>query len=114
MMRKAYVLYLLAVLIASIAQVFLKYAVLQHYSRCWEKYFNLYVLGAYGLFCCSSLMTIWAYRELPLSTGAILDVTGYLYITLFGRFFFGECVTGKKILGLGLIMGGICIHALFG
>ena len=114
MMYSIYACFLFAVFIASIAQVLLKRAAICHYAHWWQVCLNRYVIGGYGLFFCSTLMAIWAYRVLPLATGVILDATGYFYVALFGRFFFGERLTMRKILALGLIAGGICVYGIFG
>lgn len=114
MMYNAYIAFLFSVFVASIAQVILKYAAIRHYAYWWQAYLNPRVIGAYGLFFCSTLMTIWAYRILPLSTGMILDATGYFYVALFGRIFFGERLTMRKILALMLIAGGLCVYGILG
>ncbi len=113
-MRDAYLVFLFAVFMASVAQAILKYAAMRHYKPWWKSYLNLYVIGAYGLFFCCTLMTISAYRILPLSTGMILDATGYFYVALFGHVLFGERMTWKKMMALGMIAGGVCIYAVYG
>ncbi len=113
-MHSEYAAFLFAVFMASVAQVILKLAAIRHYVKWWKAYLNPYVIGAYGLFFCSTLIAIWAYRELPLSTGVVLDATGYFYVALFGRLFFGECLTWRKWIALGLIASGICVYALCG
>lgn len=114
MMRNAYIAFLSSVFVASIAQVILKYAAIRYYANWWQAYLNPRVIGAYGLFFCSTLMTIWAYRVLPLSTGMILDATGYFYVALFGHVFFKEHLTWQKLLALIMIVGGIVVYAYFG
>ena len=59
-------------------------------------------------------MTVYAYKEVPLSMGPILESTSYLYITAFGVLIFKEKVSAKKLLALALIVGGICVFALLG
>lgn len=113
-MLEVYMVFLFAVFVAATAQAILKYAAIRHYDCWWKSYLNLYVIGAYGLFFLSTLLAIWAYRVLPLSMGVMLDATGYFYVALFGRIFFGEKLTGRKLLGLGLVAGGICVYAVAG
>jgi multidrug transporter EmrE-like cation transporter len=113
-MLKVYIVFLFAVFVAATAQAILKYAAMQHYDCWWKAYLNLYVIGAYGLFFLSTLLAVWAYRVLPLSMGVMLDATGYFYVVLFGRMFFGERLTMRKMMGLGLIAGGICVYAVAG
>ncbi len=113
-MFNAYAVFIFAVFMASIAQAILKYAAMRHYDCWWKAYLNVYVIGAYGLFFCSTLMAIWSYRVLPLSAGVILDATGYFYVALFGWLFFGEPLTGRKLTALGLIAAGISVYAVYG
>ena len=113
-MLKVCIVFLFAVFVAATAQAILKSAVMRQYDCWWKSYLNLYVIGAYGLFFLSTLMAIWAYRVLPLSTGVILDATGYLYVALLGRIFFRERLTCRKLLGLGMIVGGIGVYAVAG
>lgn len=114
MMHKVYAIFLFAVFMAATAQAILKYAAIRHYDCRWKSYLNTYVIGAYGLFFLSTMMAIWAYRVLPLSTVVMLDATGYFYVALFGRLFFCERLTKRKLMGLGLIAGGICVYAVAG
>ncbi len=106
--------FLMAVFIASVSQAILKWAAMRDYALWWQAYLNPCVMGAYGLLAVSILMSLWAYRELPLSMGTILETTCYFYAALFGRLFFGERLTRRKILGLVLIVGGICVYAVVG
>ena len=41
-----------------------------------------------GCFFLSSLLTIIAFREVPLSVGPILEASGYIYIAVLGKVFF--------------------------
>ncbi len=69
------------------------------------------VLGAYICFFGASLLTTFAYKGVPLSFGPVLEATSYIYIVVLSRFFLGEKVTRKKILGNVLIIAGILIYA---
>ena len=59
-------------------------------------------------------LTILAYRGIPLSLGAILDATSYIFVTVFGVTIFQERIDARKILALGMIILGILIYAIFG
>ena len=113
-MFKAVVVFEFAIFLAATAQTILKYAASRQYANWWQGYINPYVLGAYGLLFCSMLLSVWTYRVLPLSLGAVLVATVYFYAVLFGRVFFGERLTKRKLTGLGLIAGGICVYAMGG
>lgn len=110
-----YSLILLAgVFIGAISQVLLKKASLKKYDSPIREYMNPLVIFAYILFVGTTFLSIWAYKEVPLSMGPILEATSYIYITIFGVKIFGEKFNMKKIIALALIIIGITICALFG
>ena len=104
---------LLGVFISSVSQVMLKKSALREYDSPLREYLNPLVLGAYVLFVLSTLMSIWAYRGLPLSMGPVLETTGYLYVTAFGVLLFREKLNRRKFLALAMIIAGIIVSALW-
>ncbi len=105
---------LVSVFVSAISQVMLKISANRQHQSAVKEYANPLVVGAYALFVLSTLMTVYAYKEVPLSMGPILESTSYLYITAFGVLIFKEKVSAKKLLALALIVGGICVFALLG
>lgn len=103
--------FLLSVFISSISQILLKKSAGQSYKDRFHEYFNVYVIFAYGIFFVSSLMTVLAYRGVPLSVGPILEASGYVWVAVLSRIFLKEQVNKKKIAGLLLIILGICLSA---
>lgn len=105
---------LLGVLISTVSQVLLKKAAQKQYDSRIREYLNFPVAFAYTLFFGTTLLSVFAYRGIPLSWGPILESTGYLYVTFFGVTVFHEKMNRKKYLSLILIIAGIAIYALFG
>lgn len=116
-MNKTVMLYsiflLVGVFISAISQVMLKKAALKKYNNVLEEYLNPLVIFAYILFVGTTLLSILAYRGIPLSMGPILEATSYVYVTIFGVRIFGEKINRKKIMSLSLIVMGIIIYSLF-
>ena len=106
--------YLFGVFISAVSQVLLKISANRKHESAVREYANPLVIGAYAMFLLSTLMTVYAYREVPLSLGPVLESTSYLYVTAFGALIFKEKVTVKKLVALVLIVGGICVFALLG
>ena len=102
---------LLSTFIASISQVMLKKSALKTYDSPVKEYLNPLVVCAYALFVGTTLLSMLAYRGIPLSLGPVLEATGYLYVTAFGVLVFKERLTLRKLLALGLILAGIGIYA---
>ena len=102
---------LIGTFICLIAQVLLKKAAIQEHCSKKDEYFNKYVVVAYSIFILATFFSIYAYRGIPLSMGAVLESTSYLYITLFGAYFFKERITLQKIVALVLIIVGIVVYS---
>lgn len=102
---------LLGVFIASVSQVMLKKSAMKKHKSAAQEYLNPLVIFAYVLFVGSTLLSILAYRAIPLSMGAILDATGYIYVTIFGVTIFHERLNTRRLVALGLILLGIVIYS---
>lgn len=105
-------IYLVGVLVSSVSQVLLKKAAMRQYETPLKEYLNPWVITAYTLFFGATLMTILAYKVVPLSMGAILEATAYLHITFFGVTIFKEKLGRDKAIALLLIVGGIIVYSL--
>ncbi|WP_304580618.1 EamA family transporter, partial [Dubosiella newyorkensis] len=77
-----------------------------------QEYLNFPVIFAYTLFFLATLLSIFAYRVVPLSFGPVLESTSYIYVTIFGILIFKEKINAKKIVALVLILIGIIIYSL--
>ena len=100
-------LFLFSVLISSISQIILKKSANKTHKGFLREYMNPRVMIAYFLFFCSSLLTMYSYKKVPLSLGAVLEATGYIWVTVLGLVILKEHVNRKKWTGLGLIVLGI-------
>lgn len=105
---------LLGTFLSAIAQVLLKKEAMRDHKNIKSEYFNPFVLIAYGIFLIATLLSIYAYKGIPLSMGPVLESTSYLYITLFGAYFFNERITFRKIIALLCIIAGIIIYSCVG
>ena len=99
-------LYLLSTFLASVSQVLLKKAALREHKSLLAEYTDWRVVLGYGLFVGCSLLTMLAYKGVPLNVGPVLEATGYIYVTFY------EKMSPKKIGALVLIILGILIYAL--
>lgn len=102
-------LFLVSVFISSVSQILLKKSANRKYDNKIQEYLNPRVIIAYGIFFISSLMTVLAYRFVPLSFGGILESSGYIFVTVLGYTFLNERVNRKKIVGLFIILVGILV-----
>ena len=107
-------LMLIGTFISAVAQVILKKAAQKQYDSFLKEYLNAPVVIAYFIFFAASLLAVFAYKVVPLSMGAILESTGYIYVTLFSVLIFHERIGAKKILALLLIVGGVLVYSILG
>ena len=103
---------LFGVFISAISQVMLKKSAMQDHDSAIKEYLNPLVVFAYVMFVGSTLLSVIAYKGIPLSMGPILEATGYIYVTIFGVAIFHEKMNKKKVLALALIIGGIAVYSL--
>lgn len=106
---KYILIFLVSVLISSLSQVLLKISAEKEHSNIWQEYLNLRTIGAYGLFFISTLITVIAYKYVSLSMGAVLEASGYIFVTVFGMLILKEKVGKRKLIGLILILIGILV-----
>lgn len=109
---KYIILFLCSVFVSSISQIMLKKSANKTYDNALKEYLNPWVIIAYGLFFASTLITVTAYKYVPLSLGPILESSGYFFVTILGMIFLKEKVGKKKALGLLVILAGIIIFNL--
>ena len=109
---KYIILFLTAVFISSVSQIMLKKSANKSYENAIKEYMNPWVIIAYGLFFGATLVTVIAYKFIPLSLGPILESSGYFFVTILGMIFLKEKVGKKKALGLLIILAGIIVFNL--
>ena len=103
---------ILSVFISSVSQIILKKAAGKTYDSTLKEYLNPMVIGAYGMFFCSVILTMIALKYVPLSMSPILESTGYIFVSVMGYFFLKEKFSKRKLAGFALILAGIVIFNL--
>ena len=98
--------------ISAVSQVLLKKAAQKKYDNVIQEYLNPRVIVAYGIFFGATLLSILAYRVVPLSMGPIIEATSYIYVTIFGVMIFKERINKKKLIALAVIIIGIVVYSM--
>ena len=101
-----------SVFIASLSQTLLKWESGKEHKSFVREYLNVGVIGGYGLLALSMLLTMFAYKKLPLSMTPAFESFSYIFVTIFGVAVFHEKVTKKKLLALGHIVAGILVFTI--
>jgi len=103
---------LIGVFIAAVSQVILKKESMKEHESLSREYMNPRVMFAYVLFVGTTFLSIFAYKVVPLSMGAILEATSYIWITIFGVMIFSERITKVRLLALAFILCGIILFSV--
>lgn len=98
--------------ISAVSQVLLKKAAQKKYENVIREYLNPRVIIAYAIFFAATLLSIIAYKVVPLSMGPIIEATSYVYVTIFGVTIFKEKINKKKLAALLIIVIGIVVYSL--
>lgn len=107
-------IFLLSVLISSVSQVMLKKSANKTYDSKIKEYLNPRVILAYGMFFAATLITMFAYKVVPLSFGPILESAGYIFVAVLSFVTLKERLTLRQMLGMVLILAGIALFSLGG
>lgn len=106
------ILFLLSVLISAISQIMLRKSAVKKYNSKIYEYVNPLVIGAYAIFLGATFLTMIAYRVVPLSWGPVLETSGYIFVGVLSYLLLNEKLSGRKLLGMTLIIGGIVAYSL--
>jgi drug/metabolite transporter (DMT)-like permease len=100
------------VLISSLSQILLKKSANESDDTFFQMYFNWRVILAYTIFFISTIISLIAYKYIPLSFGVVIEVTEYAFIALFSYLLLKERISKSKLTGLILIVLGVIIFTL--
>jgi len=107
-----FVIYFLSVFLASCSQILLKKSAQKKYDSKIKEYLNPLVIGAYAVFAITAVMSVVAYKVVPLSLGPVIETTGYIHIAILSLIFLKEKMTRRKAAGTLLIILGIVVFSL--
>ena len=68
--------------------------------------------GKFYTIPCDTLLTMLAYKKLPLSMSPAFESSSYIFVTVFGVAVFKEKLSVKKLAALALILSGIIVFTL--
>jgi drug/metabolite transporter (DMT)-like permease len=107
-------IFAICVFISACSQLLLKRAANRGYIGL-KVYLNKEVIIGYAIFLCVTFVTLYLYKHIQLSTGALLEsLSYYIFIPLISLLFLKEKISKKKLLGIGLILSGVIIYSIGG
>jgi drug/metabolite transporter (DMT)-like permease len=105
-------IYLFGVIIASFSQILLKKSANTNNQSTLKQYLNPTVIIAYGMFFGSTLLSIYAYKVIPITLGAILGTLEYGLVAILSYFILKEKLQTRQIIGLLVIIAGIVCYSI--
>lgn len=105
-------IFILSVFTSSVSQIILKKSALKDYDSKIKEYLNPFVITAYGIFFIASLVTMFAYKYVPLSMGPILESSGYIFVSVLSYIFLKEKLSKRKLTGMAIILFGILVFSI--
>lgn len=101
-----------SVFISAFSQVLLKKSALKSYDSFIREYLNLYVVPAYAIYFLAVFLDLIALRKVPVSFVPVAEASSYIFVLLFGRIFFRESFSKRKVLAMALILAGIIVFVI--
>ena len=105
-------IYLLGVIVSSFSQILLKKSANREETSFIKQYLNVRVIVAYGMFFGATLLSIFAYKVISLTLGAILGTLEYGLVAILGHFLLKENLRARQIFGILVIIAGIIIYSV--
>ena len=105
-----YLLVIGSVLLASVAQMLLKYGAMQPHGSFLKEYLNPWVLGGYALMGLSLVLNVYALgKGVQVKEVSILEALSYLFVPILSYLCFREKLNLRKAGSILLILTGIVI-----
>lgn len=103
---------LFSVFISAFSQVLLKKSALRSYGSFWREYLNVYVLSAYAIYFLAVFLDLLALKKVPVSFVPVAEASSYIFVLIFGKIFFKEQFSKRKIIAMIMILAGILIFVI--
>ena len=108
-----FLIVVVSVLIASVAQILLKKSAMQAHHSVFSQYMNALVICGYFLLGISLIANIFAMSKgVELKVVSIVESFSYLFVPILSYLFFKEKITPRKIVSIIIIMVGVTLFFL--
>lgn len=105
-----YILVILNVFAAAVAQMLLKKGADKEYSPFWRQYLNPWVVGGYFIMGLSMIANIFCLSKgIQIKEISIIESLSYLFVPLLSLWLFKETITKRKVAAIAVIMIGIVV-----
>ena len=97
---------------SAISQVLLKQSASKEYKHQIYEYLNWRVILAYAMFVGILLVNTYAFTQVDMKYGSVIDAFSYIFVLLLSSLVLKEKITKGKIIGNALIIVGIVVYTL--
>jgi drug/metabolite transporter (DMT)-like permease len=111
-LEKYIIVWIISVLISSIAQVMLKAEANKEHESRLKEYLNPMVVTAYAIFFLSTFLTMYALKYVPLTYSPIIEPLSYIFVPVIGVLVLKEKLSARRVLGIVIMLAGIVIFSL--
>ncbi len=111
-LEKYIAVWIVSVLISSIAQVMLKVEANKTHESRVKEYVNPMVIFAYGIFFLSTFLTMYALKYVPLTYSPIIEPLSYIFVPVIGVLVLKEKISKRRLLGIMIMIVGIAVFSL--
>ncbi|MCI7814106.1 MAG: EamA family transporter [Lachnospiraceae bacterium] len=98
--------------LSAISQILLKQSANQKHESFLKEYLNWRVITAYLIFFGVLLLNTYAYTQVDLKYGSVIDTFTYVFVLLLSVLMLHEKVSKGQLIGNLLIIVGIFVYAL--
>lgn len=111
-LEKYIIVWIISVLISSVAQVMLKAEANKEHESRIKEYLNPMVITAYAIFFLSTFLTMYALKYVPLTYSPIIEPLSYIFVPVIGVMILKEKISIRRSLGIGIMLVGIVIFSM--
>lgn len=97
--------------LSAISQILLKQSAGKQHASFLKEYLNWRVITAYAIFFGVLLLNTYAYTQVDLKYGSVVDAFTYVFVLLLSILLLREKVSRGQIVGNLFIIAGIFIYA---
>ena len=100
-------IFMLGVIISSLAQILLKKSAMGKHDSQIKEYLNSKVILGYFLIFSGTVLAIIAYQEIEFKYGTMMHSTGVIFVLIFEMMFLKIKPTRHRIIGVLIIVAGV-------
>lgn len=97
---------------SAISQILLKQSADMEHKNWIREYLNWRVITAYTIYAAVLLLNIWAFTQVDLKYGAVIDTFTYVFVMLLSIVMLHEKIPKGRIVGNIIIMIGVIIYTI--